>query len=162
MRRLIPGRGILLPLLVTALIGVPVSTWSDQGAEGEQDKTEGQEKAEMAAAAKVTIHDAIKAATQKVPGKVIEAELEEKPRATWEVEVVTADGKVMEVWVDVDTGAVVAAEEKKPEREAKKEQARERRRQHMGGGMSGGMRDMMQGGCETCGGGGHQGRQQHR
>lgn len=117
MRRLIPRR-LLLPFLVAALAATPFSVWSDQGASGGQGKTEAQEKAEMAAAAKVTIHDAIKAATQKVQGKVIEAELEEKPRVTWEVEVLTDDGKIMEVWVDVDTGSVVAVEEEKAEQEA--------------------------------------------
>ncbi len=117
MRRLIPRR-LLLPFFVAALTATPFSAWSDQGAAGGQGKTEAQEKAEMAAAAKVTIHDAIKAATQKVQGKVIEAELEEKPRATWEVEVLSDDGKIMEVWVDVDTGAVVAVKEEKAEQEA--------------------------------------------
>lgn len=154
MRQFIRRHRILIPFLVAVLIAVPLPAWSDRGEGGEQGKSEAQEKAEMAAAAKVTIHDAIKAATQKVRGKVIEAELEEKPRATWEVEVLTDDGKVMEVWVDVDTGAVVSVEEEKPEKNAKKEQKQERRRQHMGGGMSGGMGGMMHGGCGMSRGGG--------
>lgn len=149
MRRLRERHWVLFPCLVAALISIPAHGWSDQAAEGERGKTEAEEKAEMAAAAKVTIHDAIKAATQKVRGKVIEAELEEKPRATWEVEVLTEDGKIMEVWVDVDTGAVVSVEEEKPEKEATKEQAQERRRQHMGGGMGG----MMHGDCGMSRGG---------
>jgi uncharacterized membrane protein YkoI len=45
---------------------------------------------------------------------VIEAELEKKHgKAVWEVEIVGEDGKVTEVHVDADSGAVVAAEEKK-------------------------------------------------
>ncbi len=104
-------------LCVGAVIGVPVSGWSDQAAGSGTGKREAPEKVKMAADAKVTIHEAIEAASRAVSGKVIEAELEEKPRVTWEVEVVTNDGRVVEVWVDVHTGAVVAVEEEKDEQE---------------------------------------------
>lgn len=71
-------------------------------------------KLEMAAAAKVTIDDAIKTASEKVSGKVIEAELETKHnKLVWEVEVVTAENKVMEVHIDAETGAVIDVEEEK-------------------------------------------------
>lgn len=70
------------------------------------------EKAEMAAAAKVTIDQAIKTASDKVAGKVIEAELEKKHnKLVWEVEVLTAENKVMEVHIDADTGDVIDVEE---------------------------------------------------
>ena len=70
------------------------------------------DKATMAAAAKVTIEQAIKTATGKVSGKVIEAELEKKHNTLiWEVEVVTAQSKVMEVHIDATTGAVIEVEE---------------------------------------------------
>ncbi|HEX5646266.1 MAG TPA: PepSY domain-containing protein [Nitrospira sp.] len=69
-------------------------------------------KIEMAAAAKVTIDQAIKTASEKVPGKIVEAELEKKHnKLVWEVEVVTAENKVMEVHIDADTGAVIDVEE---------------------------------------------------
>lgn len=72
------------------------------------DKKEKSGKAEMAAAAKVTIEQAIKTASGKVSGKVIEAELEKKHnKLAWEVEVVTADNKVMEVHIDAETGAII-------------------------------------------------------
>ena len=75
-------------------------------------------KAEMASEAKVTIEQAIKAASEKVQGTVIEAELEKKQGKTiWEVEVVTTDGTVMEAIVDSATGAVTSIEKKKPEME---------------------------------------------
>ncbi len=71
-------------------------------------------KAEMAAAAKVTIEQAVKTASEKVPGRVIEAELEKKHhKLVWEVEVVTAENKVMEVHIDADSGAVIEVEEEK-------------------------------------------------
>jgi uncharacterized membrane protein YkoI len=78
------------------------------------DVKEKEGKAEMAAAAKVTIDQAVKTASEKVPGKVIEAELEHKHnKLVWEVEVVTAENKVMEVHIDADSGAVIDVEEEK-------------------------------------------------
>jgi len=72
------------------------------------------EKANMAAAAKVTIEQAIKTASDKAPGKIIEAELETKHnKLVWEVEVLTAEKKVMEVHIDAATGAVIDVEEGK-------------------------------------------------
>ena len=70
------------------------------------------DKAKMAAAAKVTIEQAIKTATGKVSGKVVEAELEKKHNTlAWEVEIVTAENKIMEVHIDANTGAVIDVEE---------------------------------------------------
>jgi uncharacterized membrane protein YkoI len=68
----------------------------------------------MAAAAKVTIDQAIKTTSDKVAGTVIEAELETKHnKLIWEVEVVTAENKVMEVHIDADTGDVIDVKEEK-------------------------------------------------
>jgi uncharacterized membrane protein YkoI len=75
-------------------------------------------KAEMASEAKVTIEEAIKAASEKVQGTVIEAELAKKEGKTiWEVAVVTTDGTVMEAMVDSETGAVTTVEKKKSDME---------------------------------------------
>ena len=85
-------------------------------------------KAAMAAAAKVTIDQAVKTAAEKVPGKIVEAELEKKHnKLVWEVEVITADNKTMEVHIDADTGAVIDVEEEnaKPKKTRKQEQKRE-------------------------------------
>ena len=72
------------------------------------------DKLERAAAAKVTIDEAIKTASAKLAGKIIEAELEKKHnKLVWEVEVVTAENKVMEVHIDAETGAVIDVEEEK-------------------------------------------------
>lgn len=71
-------------------------------------------KLEMAAAAKVTIDEAIKTASEKVSGKVIEAELDRKHgKLVWEVEVVTAEHKIMEVHIDAETGTFIDIEEEK-------------------------------------------------
>jgi uncharacterized membrane protein YkoI len=75
-------------------------------------------KAERASEATVTIEHAIKAASEKVQGTVIEAEWEKTQEKTiWEVEVVTTDGTVLEAIVDSATGAVTSIEKKKPEME---------------------------------------------
>lgn len=87
------------------------------------DEEEKNGKTEMAAAAKVTIDQALKIALEKVSGKVIEAELETKHnKLVWEVEVVTSDKKVMEVHINADTGAVIDVEEEKatPKKERKR------------------------------------------
>ncbi len=112
--------GIIAGVIMSGVLFIgPGMTWG-QGGSGngaDQGKGELQEEVEMAASTKITIHDAIKAASEQVPGTVIEAELEEKPVVVWEVEIVTSEGKVMEVLVDKTTGSVLAVEEEKPEEE---------------------------------------------
>ena len=94
-------------------------------------KDESKETVEMAATAKVTIEQAIKTASEKVAGKVVEAELEMKhDKLVWEVEVVTAENKVMEVHIDADSGAVIDVEEEKPENDMKSEQKQKGKQQH--------------------------------
>ncbi|MGH7146591.1 MAG: PepSY domain-containing protein [Nitrospiraceae bacterium] len=67
--------------------------------------------------ATVTIDQAIKTASEKVSGTVVEAELEKKHGKTvWEVEVLGADGNVTEVHIDAGTGAVIDTEAKKDEK----------------------------------------------
>ena len=67
--------------------------------------------------ATVTIEQAIKTASEKVPGTVVEAELEKKHGKTvWEVEVLGADGNVTEVHIDAATGTVIDTEAKKDEK----------------------------------------------
>jgi uncharacterized membrane protein YkoI len=103
--------------------------WSDQKGKGKKD--ESKETVAMAAAAKVTIEQAIKTASEKVPGKLVEAELEMKhDTLVWEVEVVTADNKVMEVHINAESGAVIDVEEEKSEKDMKHEGKQEHKQQH--------------------------------
>lgn len=112
---------------VVLVLNGPV--WSDQKGKGKKD--ESRETVEMAVKAKVTIDEAIKTASEKVPGKVVEAELEKKHNTlVWEVEVVTAENKVMEVHIDAESGAVIDVEEENSEKDMKSEQKRERKQQH--------------------------------
>jgi len=73
--------------------------------------------ADLVKDAKVTIDQAIKTASEKVPGTVAEAELEkEHGKTVWEVAVLGADGHVTEVHIDAATGAVIDTESKKDEK----------------------------------------------
>ena len=120
-KRVLPFYG---GVLIAGLLVFPGSAWSHGMGGNKAQGDEIKEKVEMASTAKITVHEAIKAALNEVAGTVIEAELEEKPRVTWEVEVVTDQGKVMEVLVDVDTGAVVGVKEEKPEKEMNQKKGR--------------------------------------
>lgn len=108
------GIGIIV---FAALIGASLiatgPAWSDKkGKHEEEDNV-----ADLAKEAKVTADQAIKTATGKVPGTVVEAELEKKhDKTVWEVEVVGADGKVSEIHIDAATGAVIDVEDKKDEK----------------------------------------------
>ncbi|HET8721842.1 MAG TPA: PepSY domain-containing protein [Nitrospira sp.] len=76
-------------------------------------KSETKEKLQLSQDAKVTAEEAIKTATDKVPGKVIEAEIEKKHgKAVWEIEIATADNRIMEVHLDSASGTVIDVQEK--------------------------------------------------
>jgi uncharacterized membrane protein YkoI len=73
------------------------------------DEAEARHKASLAAGAQVTIQQAVQIASGKQPGRVIEVEIEEQGgKAVWEVEIVSADGRVAKVAVDAATGTVVS------------------------------------------------------
>jgi uncharacterized membrane protein YkoI len=104
MRRL----GIITAGVVGLLLGLGSGAWADDK-EGKA--------TDLVKDAKVTIDQAIKTASEKVPGTVVEAELEKKHGKTvWEVEVLGADGHVTEVHIDAATGAVIDTEAKKDEK----------------------------------------------
>ncbi len=72
------------------------------------------EKIKWARATKVSVTDAIKTATAHTPGQVIEAALHSiEGRLLFEVEVVTKDGKVVELYVDPQTGKLVELGDRK-------------------------------------------------
>ena len=96
-------------VLVGTILIATGPAWSDKKGKHEDEGN----VAEMAKEAKVTVDQAIKTATEKVQGTVVEAELEKKHDKTiWEVEIVGADGKVSEVHIDAATGAVIDVEDK--------------------------------------------------
>lgn len=100
--------GIITAGVVGLLFALSASAWADDK-EGKI--------TDLVKDAKVTIDQAIKTASEKVPGTVVEAELEKKHGKTiWEVEVLGADGNVTEVHIDAATGAVIDTEAKKDEK----------------------------------------------
>ena len=104
--------GRVFAVLAGSALALSAPAWSDDNGKKEMDET--REAVEMSKTAKVTVEQAIKTATEKMAGKVIEAELEKKHgKAVWEVEIVGEDGKVTEVHVDADSGAVIDTEAKK-------------------------------------------------
>ena len=99
-------------LLAISMLIISTSAWGDDK-EGKV--------ADLVKDAKVTADQAIKTAGEKVPGTVVEAELEKKHGKTvWEVEVFGADGSVTEVHIDAATGTVIDTEAKKEKHEDKK------------------------------------------
>ena len=109
--------GMAMAAFVGSVLVLSAPAWS--GEKKEMDETK--KAVEMSKTAKVTVEQAIKTATEKVAGKVIEAELEKKhDKAVWEVEIVGADDKVKEVHVDADTGAVIDVEEKGAKKKSEK------------------------------------------
>lgn len=105
-------------LLIGSVFVLSGPAWSD-GKGKKKDETK--EAVEMSKTAKVAIEQAIKTAQEKVPGKVIEAELERKhDKAVWEVEIAGADDQVTEVHIDADTGAVIDTEMKGAEKKESK------------------------------------------
>ena len=118
----------ILALVIGVVLVLNGPAWSDQKGKGKKDEVK--EAVEMAATAKVTIDQAIKMASEKVAGKVVEAELEMKhDKLVWEVEVVTAENKVMEVHIDAESGAVIDVEEEQPEKDMKSEQKQKHKQQ---------------------------------
>lgn len=66
------------------------------------------EKTQWARAATVPLVDAVKTALIRIPGQAIQATLEALDgRLVYEIEIVTGEGKVVEVFVDPRTGKLV-------------------------------------------------------
>ena len=104
-------------LLVGISLIATEPVWSDKKGKHEEEGN----IADLVKEAKVTVDQAIKTATEKVQGTVVEAELEKKHDKTiWEVEIVGADGKVSEVHIDAATGTVIDVEDKKSEKKDEK------------------------------------------
>jgi uncharacterized membrane protein YkoI len=104
------GMAAIIPVVMIVASGS--ATWGD-------DKDA--KVADVAKDAKITLDQAVKAALDKTPGTAVEAELETKP--VWEVEILGADGKVTEVYIDAETGAVIGTDAKEgvKHREKKKD-----------------------------------------
>lgn len=68
------------------------------------------EKIKWAKATRIPLIEALKTALAHTPGQAIEAELESiDGRLVYEVEIVTPDGKVVEAYIDPQTGKLIDA-----------------------------------------------------
>lgn len=57
---------------------------------------------------KITMLEALKTATELVPGRVVEAELEdEEDIIFYEIEIISSDGMIVEVQVDANSGQII-------------------------------------------------------
>lgn len=69
-----------------------------------------QEKLKWARAATVPLADAVRSALARTPGLAIQATLESlNGRLMYEIEIVTGDGAVIEVFIDPQTGNIIEA-----------------------------------------------------
>jgi uncharacterized membrane protein YkoI len=106
--------GMTTAIIVGTMLLFSVPAWSDD--KGKKEK-EDIKVTDLVKDAKVTIDQAIKTAGDKVQGTIVEAELEkEHGKTVWEVEVLGADGHVMQVHIDAATGDVIDTEIKKDEK----------------------------------------------
>ncbi len=86
----------------------------DDGDDDKYDTPEMQRK--LAQKATITKEEAQTIALERVPGTVIESEIDkEKGKVVWEFEIKTAEGKIFEVAVDAKTGEIVLVEDETDE-----------------------------------------------
>ena len=98
---------IALPVLIGSLLSGP-SVLAAELATTEIEDVSDAEKIKWAHATKVSVTEAIKTATAHTPGQVIEAALHAiHGRLLYEVEVVTKDDRVVELFVDPRTGKLI-------------------------------------------------------
>lgn len=108
-------------LLVGALCLVTTPAWSDKGHKGKDEKVRCRR---FGQGRKDHHRPGDQDCAGQAPGTAVEAELEKKhDKTVWEVEVLGADGKMMEVHIDAGTGEVIDVEAKheKHEKKDKKE-----------------------------------------
>lgn len=101
-----------LVVLVAIMLAVDPAASRERGTTEIEDVSDA-EKVQWARATRVLVTDAIKTATAEVPGKVIEAALHAiDGRLLYEIEIVTPDGKIVEVFVDPQSGKLIHPGEK--------------------------------------------------
>ncbi|MFQ5992836.1 MAG: PepSY domain-containing protein [Nitrospiraceae bacterium] len=106
------GLGLsIFTLLLGITLALNLPAWSEKA---------GEQEPGTVAPPEITMQEAIKAATEKVPGKVTEAELEnEHGKTIFEITVVGEDGKEVEVEVDAATGVAMLEDEEEDEEKEK-------------------------------------------
>lgn len=99
---------IAMPAAIVALVLLPYTLMAVEPNVKELEDIPDAEKVKWARATKVLVTDAIKTAIAHTPGQVIEAALHSvNGRLLYEVEVVTKDDRVVELFVDPQTGKLI-------------------------------------------------------
>jgi uncharacterized membrane protein YkoI len=84
----------------------------DDDDDGDEHEPSAAEQAEMAKKAKITKEQATAIALKRVPGEVLETEIEkDKGKLIWSFDIETEEGQIMDVEIDANTGAVLKVEE---------------------------------------------------
>lgn len=106
------GKSMMIVVVVIGVVGVVGGmVWSAE--KGKSKETEANRIIAMETSSRITIEGAMKTALEKIPGKVIEAELEKKrDKTVWKVEILTAEEAIMTVSVDAVSGLVMMTEER--------------------------------------------------
>jgi|GEM_PF-1395350 len=106
-------RQLVALLWLLSLLGWPpqaVQAHEKDAREIEVSALTAQEKVQWARAAKVSLIDAIRTALTQTTGQAIQATLESlKGRLLYEIEIVTGEGTVVEVFIDPQSGTVIEA-----------------------------------------------------
>lgn len=94
-------------VLIGSLFASPLIMAAEPGTV-EIEEVPDSEKLKWARATKISVMEAIKTATAHTPGQVVEAALHAiRGRLLYEIEVVTKDDRVVELFVDPRTGKLV-------------------------------------------------------
>ena len=98
---------VALPVLIGSLLSGPLVLAAELATTEIEDVSDA-EKIKWAHATKISVEAAIKTATAHTPGQVIEAALHAiRGRLLFEIEVVTKDDRVVELFVDPRTGKLI-------------------------------------------------------
>lgn len=105
----------VLCLLMAGLAGGTGSLLAGEGDKKiEVEEVSVAEKVKWAKATKVPLAEALKTAMANTAGQAIEAEIESiNGRLVYEVEIVTPDGNVVEIYIDPQTGKLIEMGDKK-------------------------------------------------
>ena len=107
-RKNLIGRFVIPVFLLIGLFAVSSTSILAQ----ERDDDDKKANAKLAKQAKITMEQARATALQKVPGEIIEGELEkEEGKLIYSFDIRVSDGKIMEVWIDAKNGSVLRASE---------------------------------------------------
>jgi uncharacterized membrane protein YkoI len=98
----------VMAMLLSGNLLLPVAGFPAELATKELEEVSDEEKVKWAHATKISVIEAIKTATAHTTGQVIEAALHAiHGRLLYEIEVVTKDDRVVELFVDPRTGKLI-------------------------------------------------------